>query len=197
MHTSHYDPEKHHRRSIRLKGYDYSQPGAYFVTICTRGKQCLLGKIVNGEMKLNELGEIVEAAWFDLPAHYSHVELGTFCIMPNHVHMIIILNDGDTRVGGDWLSSIAEMQPPSTLDVIQSDLKPTPPKRHPLSEIVRALKTFSARRINEILHASGTPVWQRDYYERVIRNEQEYDQIALYINSNPLNWLNDEDYFEG
>lgn len=86
-----FDPKIHHRRSIRLKGYDYSQAGAYYVTIVAYGRECLFGEIVNGEMRLNEYGKIVERAWFDLPKHYPHIELGTFCIMPNHVHAVIII----------------------------------------------------------------------------------------------------------
>ena len=81
--------DRHHRRSIRMKGYDYSQPGAYFVTICTHGKQSLFGKIVDGEMKLNDFGRVVEFTWNDLVNHVDGIELGPFVIMPNHIHAII------------------------------------------------------------------------------------------------------------
>jgi putative transposase len=93
-----YDPEKHHRRSVRLKGYDYSQPGAYFITICAVGRLCLFGDVVNDAMVLNELGVTVDDCWRDLPTHYPHVSLDAFVIMPNHIHMIIVLLD-DTAVG--------------------------------------------------------------------------------------------------
>jgi len=89
-----------HRRSLRLPGYDYSQPGAYFVTVVTHGRACLFGEVVEGEMCLNEFGRIVEAVWFDLPRHYPNVELGAFRIMPNHAHAVIVLFDNYVGKGG-------------------------------------------------------------------------------------------------
>ena len=88
-----YNPEKHHRRSIRLKNYDYASSGAYFVTIVTHGRQCLFGQIVDGQMRLNEWGAIAERCWMEIPQHYPYVILDAFVIMPNHIHGIIILND--------------------------------------------------------------------------------------------------------
>jgi len=111
-----YDPEKHRRRSIRLKGYDYSQEGAYFVTICTHNRECILGEVANGEVLLNEFGKIVESAWFDLPKHYRNVELDAFVVMPNHVHGIIFI------VGADHVGA---------------GLKPAPTGGYALSEVVR------------------------------------------------------------
>ena len=86
-----FDPDKHHRRSIRLKGRDYSQPGAYFVTICTRDRACLFGDVVNGEMRLNGSGETARRCWEDIPDHFPLVELDAFVIMPNHMHGIIVI----------------------------------------------------------------------------------------------------------
>ncbi len=158
-----FDPKIHHRRSIRLKGYDYSQAGAYYVTIVAWRREHVFGDIVNAEMQLNKFGQIVQYAWYDLPKHYPHVELDTFCIMPNHVHAIIVLND-DPAV-----------------------------KRHPLSEVVRAFKSFSARRINSLRNSQGIPVWQRNYYEHIIRNHEDYLSKSNYIMDNPLNWENDDE----
>ena len=158
------------RKSIRLKGWDYSAPGAYFVTICTHKRQPLFGQVVDGEMVLNQYGEIVREAWFDLPNHYAHVELDAFVVMPNHIHAIIILDADAIGVG--------------------AGLKPAP-TRHPLSEIVRALKTFSARRINTLRGTPGVPVWQRNYYEHIIRNERALNAIRRYIAENPLRWYLD------
>jgi hypothetical protein len=90
-----YNPDIHHRRSIRLKGYDYSQRGAYFVTLVTHGRQCLFGQIVDGKMQLNEGGEITNQCWMEIPKHYPHVSLDAFVIMPNHVHGIIIIAEND------------------------------------------------------------------------------------------------------
>ncbi len=85
-----YDPEPHHRQSVRLDGYDYAEPGPYFVTICTEEHLCLFGEVEDGTMRLNALGEVVKQTWYDLPNHYAHVELDAFVVMPNHVHMVIV-----------------------------------------------------------------------------------------------------------
>ncbi len=95
-----YNPDIHHRRSIRLKGYDYSQAGAYFVTVCAKDRACLFGKVVDGWMRLNDAGRIVQATWDGLPFHYGGVEIDEFVVMPNHVHGIILLTDRD--VGADF-----------------------------------------------------------------------------------------------
>lgn len=171
-----YDPNIHHRRSIRLKGYDYSQPGAYFVTICTHQRICNLGKIVDGKMVVNQSGSIVQTVWDELPKHYLHVELDEFCIMPNHVHCIIVLVDGN---GGRGRS---ETSPYHRL------------KRHGLPEIVRALKSFSSRRINELKGTQGTPFWQRNYYERIIRTQRHLNSVRKYIRDNPLKWERDRNH---
>ena len=169
-----FKPERHHRRSIRLQGYNYAQAGAYFVTVCTQRRDCLFGDVSEGQMRLNSLGTIVQACWADLPHHYAHVELDAFVVMPNHVHGIILLTD----VG-------AGFKPAPT--------RPVPANRHGLPEIVRAFKTFSARRINERRAAPGVPIWQRNYYEHVIRNEDDLQRIREYIQSNTLKWKDDPD----
>ena len=165
-----HDPERRHRRSIRLKGYDYAQAGAYFVTVCTQDRVCLFGNVVDGKMRLNAVGQMVQAAWGDLPNHYPHVELDEFVIMPNHVHGIIFI------VG-------AGFKPAPTIPI----------KCHGLAEIVRAFKTFSARRINQHLGMSGVPVWQRNYYEHIIRDESSLNRIRQYILDNPLRWTLDRE----
>ncbi|MDO9301634.1 MAG: hypothetical protein Q7T89_09635 [Anaerolineales bacterium] len=205
-----YDPQIHHRRSIRLKGYDYSQAGAYFVTICVHQRECLLGDVVNGKMQLSQFGKIVSYAWLDLPKHYPHVILDEFCIMPNHVHFIIVLID-DGRDGSFKLSqvslparrdgSLASSQTPSLTSI---PLAKTPPlsqethpyaeqTRHPLSEVIRAFKSFSAKRINALQKTTGNPFWQKNYYEHIIRNDREWNAIAWYILNNPLHWQLDRD----
>ncbi len=169
------DPEKHNRQSIRLKGYDYRRAAAYFFTCCTTNRECLFGEIADGCMRLNPFGNIVQACWEDLPQHYPHVELDVFAIMPNHVHGIIVL--GDTDVSAN----------------VGAGLKPAPTKRHGLAEIIRAFKTFSARRINELREARGTSLWQRNYYEHVIRSADEWQHIREYILDNPARWEMDEE----
>ncbi len=111
-----FDPDRHHRRSIRLKGYDYAAAGAYFVTVCTKGRACLFGEIVNGDMQLNEFGKIVMATWADLPAHYAGVELDAFVVMPNHVHGIVVLTScgsSGTDVDSDPVGAGFKPAPPT------------------------------------------------------------------------------------
>ena len=160
-----YDPKTHHRRSIRLQGYDYTQAGAYYLTTVVHRREHLLGEIQQEEMQLSKFGQIVHYAWLDLPNHYTQLELGAFCIMPNHFHGIILFNDVE-RMG-------------------------VPPQ--PISEIVRAFKSFSARRINAFRKTPGIPFWQRNYYEHIIRNDQDHELIQKYILSNPINWEKDDE----
>jgi len=172
-----YDPHKHHRRSIRLKGYDYSSEGAYFVTICVKGGEPILGEVVDGEMILSEYGRIVQACWQELVNHYEHVVLDAFVIMPNHILFIVILVDLDVGAG---------LRPAPTGPAL------TIVKQHGLPEIVRALKSFSSRRINQLRETTGTPFWQRNYYEHIIRNERALNAIREYVQNNPANWLEDQ-----
>ena len=162
-----YNPDKHHRRTIRLQNYDYSQSGAYFVTICTKERQNLFGKIDNDILTLNSIGEIAETEWHKTSHVRSNVELDEYIIMPNHLHGIILItnesNDTKSETGG-------------------------------LGEIIRAFKTFSARRINNMRKTTGVPLWQRGFYEHIIRNDDDLNRIRDYIINNPLNWTKDE-YF--
>jgi putative transposase len=171
-----FNPEIHHRRSIRLKGFDYSRPGYYFFTICTKGRENIFGEIINKRVQLSNLGKILEITWLDLPNHNSNILLDAFVIMPDHFHGIIRIIKKEISVG-------AGSEPAPT--------EPTPTINHPLSEIIRQLKTFSARRINERRKTTGISVWQRDYYESMIRNASMLKNIRKYIKNNPLNFENE------
>jgi putative transposase len=161
----------HNRQSIRLRGYDYSRPGAYFITVCIQDrKQKLFGDVVGGAMVENDYGKIVCQCWNDLPVHYPHIRLDEFVVMPNHVHGIVVIR-ASASVG--------------------AGLKPAP--TNGLPEIVRALKTFSARRINEIRQTPGIPVWQRNYYDHIIRDDKSRYFIRQYIRNNPANWTADSE----
>ncbi len=187
------DPQ-HLRRSIRLHGYDYSQAGAYFVTIVTSRRLCLFGDVVDGEVKLSRAGKIVEHAWLDLPRHYQHVVLGMSVIMPNHFHGIVILTDrrGGSVSGTDGLPGIADGGNDSRAN--SSKTRPyMPANNYALSEIVRAFKSFSAIRINQLLHTSGHPFRQRNCHDHIIRNDREMDKTWRYIESNPVMWAQDEE----
>jgi putative transposase len=184
-----YDPSKHHRRSIRLKDYDYTQPGAYSVNLCTQGRVCLFGKVVPGafstdttRMILNDAGHLIQDCWHDLPRHYLHVELDAFVVMPNHAHGIIVLSDDDLPVGAGLRPAL---NPAPASDIT--------PMRAGLPEIIRALKSFSARQINAMRNTPGAAIWQRDYYEHIIRNETELQAIREYIINNPTGWDRDPD----
>lgn len=176
-----YDPKQHHRHSIRLKDYDYSSAGAYFITICVHRGQCSLGQVNDNEMNLSIFGTIVVDCWEGLSNHYPHVILDAFVVMPNHVHGVVILEDNSEGKGLNH-----------DLDEKRAGYKPAPTKRHSLSEIIRGFKTFSAKRINEIKNTQGIPFWQRNYYEHIIRNERAYIAIRDYILNNPANWDKDQ-----
>lgn len=170
-----YDPKRHHRRSIRLPGYDYAQPGAYFVTICAHGGEPLFGEVIDGVMRPNRCGRIAQMCWLDLPRHYPHVVLDESIIMPTHVHMIIVLVDDS-------------IQREPVNEGAQVGARPAASARHGLPEVVRAFKTFSAKRINALRRTPGIPVWQRNYYEHIIRDDYALQAIRKYIRDNPLRW---------
>ncbi len=165
-----YDPRQHHRRSIRLKGYDYSSPGDYFVTICTHNRECILGRIENGKSILNEAGRSAQSVWEGLPARWPTVTLDTFVVMPNHIHGIItIVSSPDTPVGAQFIA----------------------PCRLTLGEIVRQFKAISARLIRK--SCCSRFAWQRNYYEHIVRNSNSLYTIAHYIEDNPRTWLWDHE----
>ena len=188
-----HDADKHYRRSIRLPEYDYGQAGAYFVTIVTKDRASLFGEVVNGKMWLNVGGRIIQAVWDELPDHYPGVECDAFVVMPNHIHGVMVLVDGGgvelNDVGAGLKPALTEFRPTTTP---RAGLKPAP-TQHGLSEIIRAFKTFSARRINDMRHIPGVSVWQRNYYEHIVRNENELSCIREYIANNPLQWEMDRE----
>lgn len=177
-----YDPAKHHRRSIRLKGYDYSQAGFYFVTLCCYKRQCLFGEIIDGVMQLNQYGGIVAETYNWLSFRYPYVHLDEWIIMPNHFHGIIVLTDKSCR-------GISRNAP--TINT-QHQLINSEPKRKPLGRLIGAFKTVSTKNINLIRNAPGTLVWQRNYYEHIIRNEKSLNKIRQYIINNPSSWHHDQ-----
>ena len=205
-----YDPRRHHRRSIRLKGYDYSQPGAYFVTMVARQREHLFGEILlcTGEasagstieptesgvadaspqrIKLTTVGEIVLKAWQKIPAHFPFTRLDEFVIMPNHFHGIIWISTGEAFTTGNY--SQVEQVP-----VNASPHHPIGTQPGSLNAIIQNFKSISTRKINQARNTPGNKIWQRDYYERIIRNDQELNAIRQYIRENPFNWPQDQEY---
>jgi REP element-mobilizing transposase RayT len=191
------DCEKRYRRSPRLPGYDYSQSGAYFVTICTNDRLCLFGDLTDGVMSLNPAGDMVCKAWSELPERYQGVNIDAFVVMPNHVHGIIVLNSIDvgTAPRGRPYSS------PFTVD--DNDRQPqgvAPTDGLPMSlpDIVHRLKSWTTKLYSDgVKQYEWTPfhdrLWQHNYYEHVIRNESDLHRIRQYILENPAAWSNDEE----
>ncbi|HEY9851865.1 MAG TPA: transposase [Leptolyngbyaceae cyanobacterium] len=151
--------------------------------MCCHKRRCLFGKIINGIMQLNIAGATVEAVWHNLPHHFSFIELDAFVIMPNHVHGIIAIGEPQNNIANNQLlTNQTDSQPPVP--------KGTTPGS--LGSILQNFKSVSTRRVNRFTRNSGT-IWQRNYYEEIIRNEQAYNNIRRYIIENPLNWENDEE----
>lgn len=176
-----YDPQKHHRRSIRLKGYDYSQSGVYFVTVVSRNRELIFGEIVNDAMRLNQYGQYVAEWWTDIPRHFAHVDIDEFIIMPNHIHGIILIADaGDQSVGAGSPRPV-----PSRPD--------SGAHRPALGQIVAYFKYQSTKQINATRDMPGAIVWQRNYYEHIVRNETSLDRIRQYVENNPLQWAMDDE----
>jgi REP element-mobilizing transposase RayT len=169
-----FSPNKHHRKSIRLQGYDYTQAGAYFVTIATYQRECLFGDVVNDEMRLDDFGKIVQWEWLDLPKRFRYIELGAYIVMPNHVHGILIFREpvGATRQGLTVVSaSKIPVQTESPDGIEGSPLHPHGPKPASLGAIISQFKSRVTKRLWKIPSLNGTPIWQRNYYEHIIRNE--------------------------
>ncbi|MBS9395324.1 MAG: hypothetical protein HEQ29_20095 [Dolichospermum sp. LBC05a] len=261
-----YNSNIHHRRSIRLKRYDYTQQGAYFVTICTHQRNCLFGEIVDGEIKLNTNGEIARGSWLSIPRYFKNVELDEFVIMPNHLHGIIIIESsevaGEALANQDFSQSFSEVagEALANQDFSQSfsevagealanqdfsqffsevagealanqdfsqffsevagealanqdfsqqqnlssqcfaptvytgeTVKINGTKPQSLAAITQNYKSVSTRQINRMNKAKGNVIWQRNYYEHIIHNEEALNNIREYIVNNPINWVKDQE----
>lgn len=174
----------HRRRSIRLKDYDYTQHGAYFVTICAHERRCIFGQVVDDSMMLNEWGQIVADEWEQTAIVRPNVELDAFVVMPNHVHgIIVIVNDGDS-VGAQC---IAPLQNAPKRGVTPNNVIP-----NSLGAIVRGFKSAVTRTINRLPNPPDHPIWQRNYYEHIIRNEESLNMIRSYVATNPAKWAEDK-----
>lgn len=181
-----YNPDKHHRRSIRLKGYDYSQEGLYFITLCVQNHECLFGEIINGEMQLNEMGKVVKEEWEKSAKIRREIEIHEYIIMPNHFHAIakiIPINANDeTPVGANGIrpNKICTNHPGECHSPLRSPSKT-------LGALVRGFKSSVTKQL-------GYSIWQRNYYEHIIRNTDSYVHISEYIVNNPVNWRTDKFY---
>ncbi len=177
------DSVTHHRRSIRLPEYDYSQAGGYFVTIVTKGRLCIFGNVVNGNVELKDYGVVAQNEWLKAAQIRQNVKINDdeFVVMPNHIHGIIWIKDN--------VPNLVEAQ---------RRCAPTPDKRislcgQILGTIVRAYKSAVTYQIHKLGELLGLPIWQRNYYEHIIRNDRDYANIYDYIQVNPINWESDEE----
>ena len=162
-------PETRRRRSIRLQDYDYALAGAYFITMVTQDRKCLFGEVVDGEIKLNDCGQTVQDEWEKSAQIRKEIELDAFVVMPNHVHGIVVITDRMGRATG------------------RSSLQSGPAKRS-LGAFVSGFKSVVTKRINAFQGLPGTPVWQRNYFEHVIRDENSLNRIRQYVLDNPARW---------
>ena len=169
-------PERQRRRTMRLPGYDYSALGAYFITICTHQRQRLFGRIVKGENQISPFGQIVEDFWWAVPTHFSHATLDEFIVMPNHVHGIVVIKSPVTqRNNCGQQNTLGHIMKPGTV-----------------STIVRSFKSVTTRKINAVRSSPGSSVWQKNYYDHIIRDKRSYYHIQNYIRNNPLSWQKDK-----
>ena len=183
-----YNPNIHHRRSIRLKGYDYSKEGLYFVTICVQHRECLFGEIKNGTMYKNPSGEMIDKWITETTNKFNNVEIPSFIVMPNHVHVIFTVG-ADLRV----------CPSPVPLECIRRDNNQGEHIGSPLQWVVQWFKTMTT---NDYIRGVKTmdwkpfdkKLWQRNYYEHIIQNEQSYMKISEYIQNNPKKWTDDKMY---
>ena len=195
-----YNSDIHHRRSIRLRGYDYAVAGAYFVTICTVERQCLFGEIAGAGISLNGFGTAVSESWRAITIHFPNVQLDEYVIMPNHFHAIlhVIKSAGaDVHVGAHVGAKQGSSASPGfgnnndadkgeAGESFASPLRPHGTVSGSAGAVIQNFKSVSTRRINKISNNAGRQIWQRNYYEHVIRNEHDLENIRCYIADNPL-----------
>lgn len=200
-----YDPERHHRRSMRLAGYDYRGGGGYFITIVTQDRGCVFGDVVNSAMRLNAAGQMAQTVWNELPVHYSGVDIDAFVIMPNHFHGIVVVAPA---VG---VGAAPRGRPDSCRHRAPDDDGQPPAVGHPLppgqpqgvaptplslADVVHRYKTMTTKRyVDGVRQFGWAPfpgrLWQRNYYEHIIRSEESMHRLRQYILDNPARWPDD------
>ncbi len=168
------DTGPHHRRSIRLPFYDYGQNGAYFVTVCAAKRRCVFGAVDSDQVRLSTLGRIVAEEWLRTPDIRTGVAIDVIVVMPNHTHAVVVLMNENSQPEEDSPGSFAS-------------------PRRTLGSIVRGFKASVTTRWNTYCGSPGSRIWQRGYYEHVIRNDESLAEIREYIQGNPVRWMEDEE----
>jgi putative transposase len=197
-----YNPNRHYRRSIRLKEYDYSQAGLYFITICCKNRACLFGDITDGEMVLNDAGQMVATQWLELSNRFKNIELHEYVVMPNHFHgilqivgatLVVAQNNNEIQNKTDTQNN-SETQKGQPHGIAPTGITPT---GKTVGDMVGAFQSIATvEYIRGVKNNNWQPfdgkLWQRNYWEHIIRNENEYNRIAQYIINNPIKWGNDK-----
>ncbi len=173
------------RKSIRLAEYDYASPGAYFVTICTHHKGGVFGEVVNGRVILSPVGKIAESCWREIPEHFGHVELDYWITMPDHLHGILTIDEPGSGTTDRRRRRGVQLNAPTSTNIYSQ----ISPKKRTLSVVIRTYKAAVTRHCR--LDDYGDFKWQRSFYDRVIRDEEELNRIREYIIYNPVKWQND------
>ena len=174
-----YNKDIHHRRSLRLQHFDYTSAGVYFITICTNQRACIFGHMAAGATQPSDAGKIILSVWDEIPVHYPNVKTDGFVVMPNHIHGIIGINAPASPAIPPLVGTRFTLR-------VQGPLRGIAPKT--IGEIVRAFKARCTHAINKSQSAQGISIWQRNYYEHIIRNENDLTAIREYITNNPLQW---------
>jgi putative transposase len=183
--TTRITPHKIHRRwTIRAPGYDYTQAGAYFITICTRNRECLLGKVVNGMVQLNETGRLVESVWLQTATARPELELDAYVVMPNHFHAIFFIHESPGVAGATHRVAPTKNHSATT----GKTRRPVGPISRSVGAVMAQFKSLVTKRLNATQQYLGGPVWQRNYYEHVIRDEESLNRIREYIATNARRW---------
>jgi putative transposase len=181
-----YDPKKHHRRSIRLRGHNYSGGGAYFITICVQDKQCMLGRVVDSRMALSECGQVVQDVWDMLPQRFPTLVLDAFQLMPNHLHAVLVIPGTGLEPSLALATGAAVIQTgPQAVGTENSTRTPS------MGEVVGVFKSISTIAVNCLEARAGRRLLQENFFEHIIRRMDELEKIRDYIRQNPARWHED------
>jgi len=204
-----YDPNKHHRRSIRLRGHDYSGGGVYFITICAQDKKCLFGRVAEGEMILNEAGRTIQRVWEDLPQRFPTVVLDVFQLMPNHLHGILVIPGAglepalalatgapivqpSPKAAGTASQGTASQGTASRGTASRGTASRGTASRTPtMGGVIGAFKSIATIEVNRIQSCVGRRLLQENFYEHIIRSVDSLEKIRAYIRQNPVHWCDD------
>ncbi len=177
--------DRHNRRSIRLRDYDYATPGAYFVTICASERGCLFGGVADGEIRLTREGQVAYESWVAIPDHIPLVSLDAFIIMPDHIHGILVIAGRGDDLACELPAGDVGARHAVPLQNVERFGHPVVSS---VPTIVRSFKAATTKRINEMRDTPGAAVWQRNYYEHIVRDEADLDRVRKYIAENPVRW---------